>query len=436
MANATWNQMIEILKQDVVPATGCTEPVSMAFAAATAARYLGEPVQSIAARVSANLMKNGMGVMVPGTGRPGLYIAAAVGALGGNPDKGLQVLSGISQEVVDNGAAMVDGGKVTIQIAKDVPYVLYSEATVKGTSHMVKVCVANAHTHVISIEKDGMSIFKAEETSGDNGQKKLAFLQSLCLADIVDFAEQVPLEDVMFMKKAEELNDCLSKEGLTGKYGLHIAASLAKQQESGFIGKDLQTQVLIRTVSAADARMGGAPFPAMTNSGSGNQGISATQPVVTVADHIHASAEKRLRAIVLSHMTAIYAHSFLPKLSAFCATITASMGAAAGMAWLLDTDHAIETISRAICSMTGEAVGMVCDGAANSCAMKVATACTSAFRAVMLALEGTRVSGNDGLVAYDVNECLRNVGCLACHGMQQTDDEVLQIMMNKNQESC
>lgn len=435
MANATWNKMIEIMKQDVIPATGCTEPVSMAFAAATAARYLGEPVQSIAARVSANLMKNGMGVMVPGTGCPGLYIAAAVGALGGNPDKGLQVLSGISQDVVDQGAAMVDDGRVTVQIAKEVPYVLYSEAIVKGASHTVKVCVANAHTHVISIEKDGTSVFSAEETDGDNGQEKSTFLQSLCIADIVDFAEQVPLEEIAFMKKAEELNDHLSKEGLTGKYGLHIAASLAKQQESGLIGKDLQTQVLIRTVSAADARMGGAPFPAMTNSGSGNQGISATQPVVAIADHVHASAEERLRAIVLSHMTAMYAHSFLPKLSAFCATITASMGAAAGMAWLMDKDHAVETISRAICSMTGEAVGMVCDGAANSCAMKVATACTSAFRAVLLALEGTRVGGNDGLVSFDVNECIRNVGCLACQGMQQTDDEVLQIMLHKNQEN-
>ncbi len=433
MANATWNKMIEMMKQEVIPATGCTEPVSMAFAAATAARQLGEPVQSVEARVSANLMKNGMGVMVPGTGRPGLYIAAAVGALGGNPDKGLLVLSGISQEVVDQGAAMVDAGKVTIQIAKDVPYVLYSEATVKGASHTVKVCVANAHTHVISIEKDGVSIFRAEETGGDDGQEKIAFLQSLCIADIVDFAEQVPLEEIAFMKKAEELNNRLSKEGLTGKYGLHIAASLAKQQENGLIGKDLQTQVLIRTVSAADARMGGAPFPAMTNSGSGNQGISATQPVVAVADYVHASAEERLRAIVLSHMTAMYAHSFLPKLSAFCATITASMGAAAGMAWLMDKDHAVETISRAICSMTGEAVGMVCDGAANSCAMKVATACTSAFRAVLLALEGTRVSGNDGLVSFDVHECIRNVGCLACQGMQQTDEEVLRIMMHKNQ---
>lgn len=433
MTNATWDKMIEIMKQDVVPATGCTEPVSMAFAAATAARRLGEPVQSIAARVSANLMKNGMGVMVPGTGRPGLYIAAAVGALGGDPDKGLQVLSGISPDIVEQGAALVDGGKVTVQIAKEVPYVLYAEATVKGAAHTVTVCVANAHTHVISIEKDGQSIFKEAETNDDHGKDKITFLQSLCIEDIVDFAEHVPLEEISFMKKAEELNDRLSKEGLTGKYGLHIAASLARQQESGLIGKDLQTQVLIRTVSAADARMGGAPFPAMTNSGSGNQGISATQPVVAIADHVHASAEERLRAIVLSHMTAIYAHSFLPKLSAFCATITASMGAAAGMAWLMDRKHAIETISRAICSMTGEAVGMVCDGAANSCAMKVATACTSAFRAVLLALEGTRVGGNDGLVAFDVNESIRNVGCLACQGMQQTDDEVLQIMLHKNQ---
>lgn len=433
---ANWDKMIDIMKTDVIPATGCTEPVSMAFAAATAARQLGEPVVAIRARVSANLMKNGMGVMVPGTGRPGLYIAAAVGALGGNPDKGLQVLSDITEDIVAEGAAMVDSGKVAVDIAREVPNVLYSEALVYGVAHQVKVCVADAHTNVISIEKDGVVVYQAEQTEARTGDDKIAFLQDLSIGEIVDFAERVPLEKIEFIKQAEELNDQLSKEGLTGKYGIHVAASLKKQQEAGLIGTDLQTQVLLRTVSAADARMGGAPFPAMTNSGSGNQGICATQPVVTVADHVHASPEDRIRALALSHMMAVYAHAFLPKLSAFCATLTAAMGAAAGMAWLFDRDHAVETISRAICSMTGEAIGMVCDGAANSCAMKVATACTSAFRAVLLALEGTRVGGNDGIVSFDAHECMRNIGHLACHGMQKTDDEILHIMLHKNQGRC
>ena len=161
MTNAKWERMIEIMKTDVVPATGCTEPVSLAFAAATAARELGEPVQSIEARVSANLMKNGMGVMVPGTGRPGLYIAAAVGALGGDPEKGLQVLNGIAEDIVEAGKTMVDTGLVTVGIAREVPNVLYSEALVKGKEHTVKACIADSHTNVIRIEKDGEVIFNA-----------------------------------------------------------------------------------------------------------------------------------------------------------------------------------------------------------------------------------------------------------------------------------
>lgn len=432
MINPKWERMIEIIKTDVVPATGCTEPVSLAFAAATAARQLGEPVQSIEARVSANLMKNGMGVMVPSTGLPGLYIAAAVGALGGNPDKGLQVLNGIAETIIDAGKQMVDAGLVTVDIAREVPNVLYSEALVKGKEHAVKVCIADSHTNVIRIEKDGNVIFNAEQAEDHTLEEKNAFLNGLSVKEIIEFAEQVPLEAVKFMEQAELLNDALSKEGLTGKYGLAIGHAMQQKQDKGFIGKDLMNEVIIRTVAASDARMGGAPMPAMTNSGSGNQGISATEPVVVVADYVKASAEDRLRAMVLSHMMAVYTHSFLPKLSALCATITASMGAASGMAWLLDKDHAEQTISYAICSMTGDAVGMVCDGAANSCSMKVATSVSSAFRSVMLALDNIRVGGDDGLVAYDVDECIHNVGCLACQGMKATDDEILNIMLHKN----
>ena len=406
MTNAKWERMIEIMKTDVVPATGCTEPVSLAFAAATAARELGEPVQSIEARVSANLMKNGMGVMVPGTGRPGLYIAAAVGALGGDPSKDLQVLNGIPADIIEAGKQMVDTGLVTVGIAREVPNVLYSEALVKGKEHSVKACIADSHTNVIRIEKDGEVIFNAEQAEDNSLEEKNAFLNGLSVKEIIEFAENVPLEQVDFMKQAEALNDALSKEGLTGKYGLAIGCALQ--------------------------RMGGAPLPAMTNSGSGNQGISATEPVVVVADYVKANDEDRLRAMVLSHMMAIYTHSFLPKLSALCATLTASMGSASGMAWLLDREHAEQTISNAICSMTGDAIGMVCDGAANSCSMKVVTSVSSAYRSVMLALDNIRVGGDDGLVAHDVDECVRNVGCLACQGMKVTDDEILNIMLHKN----
>ena len=413
MTNAKWERMIEIMKTDVVPATGCTEPVSLAFAAATAARELGEPVQTIEARVSANLMKNGMGVMVPGTGRPGLYIAAAVGALGGDPEKGLQVLNGIAEDIVEAGKQMVDTGLVTVGIAREVPNVLYSEALVKGKEHTVKACIADSHTNVIRIEKDGEVIFNAEQEEDNSLEEKNAFLNGLSVKEVIEFAENVPLEQVDFMKQAEALNDALSKERPDGQIRPGNRLRPPAQAGKSLVGKDLMNEVVIRTVAASDARMGGAPLPAMTNSGSGNQGISATEPVVVVADYVKANDEDRLRAMVLSHMMAIYTHSFLPKLSALCATLTASMGSASGMAWLLDREHAEQAISNAICSMTGDAIGMVCDGAANSCSMKVVTSVSSAYRSVMLALDNIRVGGDDGLVAHDVDECVRNVGCLA-----------------------
>ena len=178
--------------------------------------------------------------------------------------------------------------------------------------------------------------------------------------------------------------------------------------------------------------MGGAPYPAMTNSGSGNQGITASEPVTVVADHLQVSEERRIRALALSNMVAIYAHGYLPKLSAFCAVVTAAMGAAAGMAWLLDTKTPYQTICRAIASMNGGIVGMVCDGAADSCSMKVASAVEIAYRSVMMALAGIRVEGTDGLVSDSADECIQNIGKLASNGMQQTDCEVLHIMMNKN----
>lgn len=436
---AVWNKMIEIMKQDVKPATGCTEPISLAFASATAAKELGEPVKSVKAVkafVSANLMKNGMGVMVPGTGMPGLSIAAAVGALGGDADAGLQVLKSLTPEVVAQGKKMVADGDVTVGVNETTKHILYSEANVYGEQHHVRAVIVDNHTNVILIEKDGQIIFEKKTSCDDGEADKLEFLHSLSIKDILDFAEHVPLANIQFIKQAENLNDALSKEGLTGKYGLRIGCTMEKGIKEGLLAGDLAREIQVRTVAASDARMGGAACPAMTNSGSGNQGITVSEPVTVVADHIEASNEERVRALALASMVAIYAHSYLPKLSAFCATVTAAMGAAAGMAWLLDRKTPYQTICKAISSMNGGIVGMVCDGAADSCSMKVASAVEVAYRSVLMALAGIRVEGTDGLVADTADECIHNVGLLASNGMQQTDCEVLSIMMNKNKEAA
>lgn len=430
---AIWHQMINILKTDVVPATGCTEPISLAFAAANAAKYIDEPIETIKGRVSANLMKNGMGVMVPGTGLPGLTIAAAVGAFGGDPKAGLQVLKHLPPESVEYAKKMVDMGRITVEVNYDTDHVLFAAATVSSANHEVTVTIVDSHTNIISIEKDGKDIYQTATVQQSNDAEKLTFLHSLSVKDIVEFAEQVNIKDIQFIKDAEILNSNLSKEGLDRNYGMKVGRSLKQAMDNQLLGTDLQQQVIMRTVAASDARMGGAPLPAMTNSGSGNQGIAATTPVTVVADHIGADEETRIRALALSNMMAVYTHSYLPKLSAFCATVTAAMGAAAGMVWLLDRKHALTKISHAISSMTGDISGMICDGAASSCAMKVATATTSAFRAVLLALHDVRVPGTDGIVANQIEESIKNIGLLATQGMQETDREILEIMLHKNQ---
>ncbi|EOT6810428.1 pyruvate formate lyase family protein [Escherichia coli] len=224
-------------------------------------------------------------------------------------------------------------------------------------------------------------------------------------------------------------NCALSQEGLSGKWGLHIGATLEKQCERGLLAKDLSSSIVIRTSAASDARMGGATLPAMSNSGSGNQGITATMPVVVVAEHFGADDERLARALMLSHLSAIYIHNQLPRLSALCAATTAAMGAAAGMAWLVDGRY--ETISMAISSMIGDVSGMICDGASNSCAMKVSTSASAAWKAVLMALDDTAVTGNEGIVAHDVEQSIANLCALASHSMQQTDRQIIEIMASK-----
>ncbi|HIU63694.1 MAG TPA: serine dehydratase subunit alpha family protein [Candidatus Avacidaminococcus intestinavium] len=423
-----WRTCLAAIKKEVVPALGCTEPISLAFAAAVAASYLQKPIEKIEAKVSANLMKNGMGVTVPGTETTGLIIAAAVGALGGNPDAKLEVLKNITSEQVAAAKQMLADNKVTISVA-DVTKPLYAEATLFNGADYVKVAIADDHTNVILIEQNHKVLFAATINTNLHATKTEYSLAGITAADIYDFAMSAPLSLIDFIEEAATMNENLSALGMSGKYGMKIGATINSNIKVGMMENGLLTQILMRTAAASDARMGGATLPAMTNSGSGNQGIAATMPVVVVAQHLKVSRERLVRALVLSHMMAIYIHDRLPKLSAFCAVTSASMGAAAGMSYLLKPDFS--TVSMAISNMIGDVSGMICDGASNSCAMKVSTSAGSAFKAVLMALEGIRVSGTEGIVAEELDSSINNLGKLACQGMAQTDAQILQIMLDK-----
>jgi len=291
------------------------------------------------------------------------------------------------------------------------------------------VTIEGDHTRIVRIEKQGETVFQRCDREGQYGEDPLAALSQTTLRDILAFIEQAPFERIRFILEAARLNDALSREGLAREWGLHIGTTLQKQSDRGLLAKDLASAIVIRTSAASDARMGGASLPAMSNSGSGNQGIAATLPVVVVAESLGEGEERLARALMLSHLSAIYIHHQLPRLSALCAATTAAMGAAAGMAWLLDGRY--DTLARAISSMIGDVSGMICDGASNSCAMKVSTSVSSAWKAVLMALDETAVTGNEGIVAHDVEQSIANLCALACHAMQATDRQIIDIMAHK-----
>ncbi|KKZ52718.1 serine dehydratase subunit alpha family protein [Haemophilus haemolyticus] len=419
--------LIQIVERDVVPALGCTEPISLALASATAAKYLGKTPERIEAKVSPNLMKNGLGVAVPGTGMVGLPIAAAIGALGGNPNGGLEVLKHITPEQVNAAKTMLEQKLVSVDIHQ-TEHILYSESTLFADNDYVKVAIQDQHTNIILIEKNGEILFQKVEDECANCAPYEVFKQ-ISAREIFEFSNVVELEKIRFIRQAAELNRALSDEGLRENYGLHIGRTLRKQVGSGLISDDLLSKIMIETTAASDARMGGATLPAMSNSGSGNQGIAATMPVVVVADYLKVSEEKRIRALFLSHLMAIYIHSKLPKLSALCAVTTASMGSCAGIAYLLTGKF--ETASMGICSMIGDISGIICDGAANSCAMKVSTSVASGYKSVLMAMDETHVTGNEGIVEHDLDRTIDNLCAIASKSMQYIDRQVIEIMVSK-----
>ncbi|MFZ7172451.1 serine dehydratase subunit alpha family protein [Avibacterium volantium] len=422
----TEQALLDIVKQEVVPALGCTEPISLALAAATARQYLNAMPERIEAKVSPNLMKNGMGVTVPGTGTLGLTMAAAIGAIGGDPNAGLEVLKNITPEQTEQAKQMIKEDRVSVSIF-ETEHILYSEATLFHQQDKVCVRIAAHHTNVIYIAKNDQVIFT--KPCAVESENLYEIFTALSAKAIFDFSTQVDLAKIKFIDEAERLNSALSQEGLRQDYGLHIGRTLQKQITTGLLGDDLMNRIIIETTAASDARMGGANLPAMSNSGSGNQGIAATMPVVVVAKHINAADEQLTRALFLSHLMAIYIHSKLPKLSALCAATTAAMGSCAGIAWLLTGKF--ETVSMAISSMIGDISGIICDGAANSCAMKVSTSVTSSYKAVLMALDNMQVTGNEGIVEHCIDRSINNLCNIASRSMQYTDRQVIEIMVSK-----
>ncbi|MDM7129243.1 serine dehydratase subunit alpha family protein [Klebsiella pneumoniae] len=416
---------VKWLKQEVAPALGCTEPVAISFAAAYAAQYLDQPCTKISGFISANLYKNAMGVTIPGTTVCGVPLAAAIGAFGGDPQKGLKTLEDITPRHVEMAQKLIANNAVDIAV-EETPDFIHLDLTLSAGENCCRVVVKGTHTNVVELYINGQPQPLSEK---QNTRTQRETLPTFSLQQAYDFINRVDFNDIRFILDAARLNSALAAEGKTKKYGLNINGTFSDAVKNGLMSNDLLSKVIINTVAASDARMGGAPVVAMSNFGSGNQGITATMPVVVVAEHLGVDEETLARALSLSHLTAISIHSRYTRLSALCAASTAAMGAAAGMAWLFTRD--INTINTAIINMVSDITGMICDGASNSCAMKVSSVVSSAFKAVLMAMQNSCAGANDGIVCPDVEQTINNLCRLVIKPMTLTDKEIISIMVAK-----
>ncbi len=431
MSQKNWGKYIDLIRREVVPALGCTEPIAVALAAAKAAEQIDSPPEKIEVFLSRNVLKNGMGVGIPGTGLYGLEIAAAAGAVGGKSSQMLEVLKGLSSESLDKAKTLIAKGRVRIQ-KKIVPEVLYIEVIVSAGDENARVIIRNRHDNICLIEKNGEEVFiEAQSVLKSDYKEDEVFKMSEF--DIWEFATKAPVKDLVFIMESVELNKKISEEGLKGEYGHRVGRSIDEDIKKGYLREDLCNDAVKRTASGTDARMAGAELPVMSNSGSGNQGITATMPVVAVAEKIGASEEQLVRGLILSHLTSIHIRSGMDRLSALCGASVAATGASCGIVFLLGGTY--KHVEYAIKNMVGNVAGVICDGAKNSCSLKVASCVSAAVQGALLALKSISVNEFEGIVDDDIERTIINLGRLGSIGMKETDETILDIMMSKGVES-
>ncbi len=442
----THAEIIGLIKQEVKPALGCTEPIAVALAVAKAAEIISENCPccgslrmkadfKLDVAVSGNILKNGMGVGIPGTGMVGLPVAAALGAVCGNSSLGLEVLKELTPEAVVRAKELVAKGFVHISVA-DTEHLLYVKATVTVDDNTVASAEVDPHAYAV-IEDDhdrivetsfADKILMSSESAAGLPAEASESPYDLTVQSIWNFAREAPYEDIAFILEDRTLNLALAEEGLRGNYGLQVGKAIRENQKEVF-GDDFMSYAMGMTAAASDARMAGSTLPAMSNSGSGNQGITVSMPVIAYALKYKVPDEKLARALILSNLVAIHIKHFLGKLSALCGCVVASTGSACGIVYLEGGGY--EQVCAAIKNMAGNITGMVCDGAKVGCAMKVASGVSCAVQSAVLALRGTCIPSTDGIIEDDVEKTIRNIGTIGSAGMKATDRMILEIMLCK-----
>ena len=426
IAKAEREQIIALINREVVPAIGCTEPIAVALCVAKATEALGCKPERIKALLSANILKNAMGVGIPGTGMIGLPIAIALGALIGKSEYQLEVLKDSTPEAVEEGKKIIDAQAIDIALKIGIEEKLYIEIICEAQGKKATAIISGGHTHFVYVANDEEILLNEQAVASSNISTEDI---QLTLKKVYDFAMTAPLEEIKFILETRNLNKKAAERSFKGNYGHQLGKTLNSQNINLMMGDNTYTHNLSYTSAACDARMAGAMIPVMSNSGSGNQGITATLPVVVYAEDHKKTEEELIRALTLSHLTVIYIKQSLGRLSALCGCVVAATGSSCGITYLMGGGY--EQVSYAVKNMIANITGMICDGAKPSCALKLASGVSTAVLSAVLAMEGKCVTSVEGIIDEDVDQSIRNLTLIGSQGMNETDKLVLDIMTHK-----
>lgn len=423
MEKQQYKELVDLLYSELVPALGCTEPIAIAYAAAKARQVLGAMPEHINITCSGNIIKNVKGVLVPNSGgMKGVGAAAVLGTVGGNADLALEVLSEVTEDDIEKTKQLLAEGFFTCKLQEGVEN-LYIVASVKGEGHTASVTIVNRHTTIAEMTKDGQIIYQLSKYSDEKKGKEEKKAWTLTMKGILDFAENVDLDKVRPVLDSQiEMNTAIAKEGLSNVYGAQVGRTLLDCYP-----EDVRTRARAYAAAGSDARMGGCSLPVVINSGSGNQGMTVSLPVLQYAEKWGVSDEKTYRALIISNLTAIHLKHYIGSLSAFCGAVTAACAAGCAITYLGGGTY--QQICNTIINTLANVGGIVCDGAKASCAAKIASAVDAAILAHQMSMMGRSFQGGDGILQEDIEDTIKSIGYMGRVGMKETDIEILKIMM-------
>lgn len=425
MEQRIYDEYVSILKNELIPALGCTEPIAIAYASAKARQVLGKMPERLELWCSGNIIKNVKGVVVPNSGGlHGIDVAGILGVVGGCADKELEVLESITPEAIERTKALLEQNFCSCHLIENVEN-LFIVAKVFAGADSAEVEIASRHTNITRLVKNGQELDVEQHVQFAEHQGKKLDKSLLNVKDILEFADCVKIEDIRdVLENQIQMNTAISQEGLRGSYGAEVGKTLLK-----YYGDDVKVRARAAAAAGSDARMGGCSMPVVINSGSGNQGMTVSLPVIEYANELGVSREKLYRALVVSNLISIHQKKYIGSLSAYCGAVSAACGSGAAITYLYG--GGLADVSRTITNTIGNVGGIVCDGAKSSCAAKIASSVDAAIMAVYMTENSKTFGAGEGLVKNDVEGTIESIGRVGREGMKATDVEILNIMIEK-----